>query len=87
MTLFWAIYLAGFVCVWIFSTGAFFADIQDSYPGSAHEYWRKDLGQAALLAIPISLVWPLGWCVPILLTGFLEHGWTMRTRYRSERRP
>lgn len=76
------VYIVGYVTVAIFTVGAFFADMQESFPSLAVEHRRKDLGMAILFGMLYGLLWPILWIGPILLTGFLEHGWYLRPRRR-----
>ncbi len=67
--------ILGWLACAIFTAGAFFADIQDSFPMIAKVCERQDLAFGLVLGL---IGGPIGALVSIFLTGFFQHGWRLR---------
>jgi hypothetical protein len=75
MTEYLTIYLCGFAVTWLYSVGTLFAHFQGAWPTLAVKDWRQDLGVAVLISVLVSVAWPIGWLIPLCMSGFMEHGW------------
>ena len=65
----------GWIASGLFAAGVAFADFQGSYPKSAEEDRRQDLGFSLFWGI---LGGPFAASLVIFLSSFLKHGWKLK---------